>query len=182
MRRRVSPLPFFFISGNLALDFANTLVGGVDRLEGRLRAWLRAAGLPEGRGRGGGDLRDAIRAAAGSLAESREPPRDAVLAIDRVLRRYAGSFRLRGRGRDLRLTFEPRRRNALAAIAEAAARLLSGQERSRVRRCGNPACTLFFLDTTRNRRRRWCRMEICGNRSKVASWRARRAAPRRSRA
>jgi predicted RNA-binding Zn ribbon-like protein len=100
-------------------------------------------------------------------------PCDVVPEIDRILRRNAGSFRLRRDGNTLRLVFEPRRTHPLSAVAEAAARLFSGPDRKLVGRCGNPECGLFFLDRTRNHRRRWCSMGICGNRRKVAAWRAR---------
>lgn len=167
---------FFFRGGDVALDFANTRLGARDLLAGRLSAWLRAAGLPKGRGRGGGDairLRDAIRTGAESLAAGRAVPPAAAAEIDRILRANAGAFRLRGKGAALRLGFEPARPHPLAPVAEAAARLFTGSDRKLVRRCGNPACFLLFLDRTRNARRRWCSMTICGNRMKVAAWRAR---------
>ncbi|MCK6458716.1 MAG: CGNR zinc finger domain-containing protein, partial [Planctomycetes bacterium] len=91
------------------------------------------------------------------------------LGIDGVLRANPGSLRLRAG----RLAFEPRRAHPLAPVAEAAARLLTGPGGKLVRRCGNPACALYFIDGTRNRSRRWCSMEVCGNRTKVAAWRAR---------
>jgi len=34
-------------------------------------------------------------------------------------------------------------------------------------RCQNPACVLWFFDTTRNGTRRWCSMAVCGNRAKA---------------
>ena len=34
-----------------------------------------------------------------------------------------------------------------------------------------------YLDRSRGRRRRWCQMERCGSRAKVAEYRKRRAAP-----
>ena len=43
----------------------------------------------------------------------------------------------------------------------------------RIRKCANPSCTYWFHDTTRNNRRRWCSMAVCGNRAKVAAHRAR---------
>jgi predicted RNA-binding Zn ribbon-like protein len=33
--------------------------------------------------------------------------------------------------------------------------------------CANPRCGWFFLDNSRNRTRRWCQMNVCGNRSKA---------------
>jgi hypothetical protein len=35
-------------------------------------------------------------------------------------------------------------------------------------------CSLLFVDTSRSGRRRWCSMERCGNRAKVAAHRRRR--------
>jgi predicted RNA-binding Zn ribbon-like protein len=56
---------------------------------------------------------------------------------------------------------------ALAAIAREAIDLLSSPERlTRLRRCGNPACSMLFL--AENRRRQWCTANICGNRTRVA--------------
>lgn len=51
----------------------------------------------------------------------------------------------------------------------AAANLLGLLEESpeRIRRCQNPACVLWFFDTTRNGTRRWCSMAACGNRAKA---------------
>jgi predicted RNA-binding Zn ribbon-like protein len=43
-----------------------------------------------------------------------------------------------------------------------------------VRKCEAHDCTLLFEDATRSGRRRWCSMALCGNRMKVAAFRARR--------
>lgn len=61
----------------------------------------------------------------------------------------------------------------LAALAGLCADLLVGHGQDQVRRCENPACTLWFADTKRGPRRRWCSMAACGNRHKVAAHRAR---------
>ena len=37
----------------------------------------------------------------------------------------------------------------------------------RIRRCSNPDCVLWFLDTSRPGTRRWCSMASCGNRAKA---------------
>ena len=57
----------------------------------------------------------------------------------------------------------------LAPLADSASELLCGGDASRVHRCGNPKCVLYFYDTTRNRRRRFCTPEGCGNRVKAAA-------------
>lgn len=61
----------------------------------------------------------------------------------------------------------------LAALAALCADLLVAQMHEQVRRCENPACTLWFADNKRGPRRRWCSMAACGNRHKVAAHRAR---------
>ena len=59
-------------------------------------------------------------------------------------------------------------------LADAAADLMAGDGMPRLRRCANHGmCVLLFLDTSRSHTRRWCSMELCGNRSKVAAHSAR---------
>ncbi len=58
----------------------------------------------------------------------------------------------------------------LARLAESAADLVCNCDLSLVKRCKNPACILYFYDTTKNHRRYWCSMGICGNRMKVAAF------------
>jgi predicted RNA-binding Zn ribbon-like protein len=60
---------------------------------------------------------------------------------------------------------------ALSAVARDAVALLGGPDRSRIRRCGR--CTLHFVDRSRPGNRRWCSMELCGNRSKAEAFRDR---------
>jgi predicted RNA-binding Zn ribbon-like protein len=64
--------------------------------------------------------------------------------------------------------------DVLAELAAACAALLASHRAEQVRRCENPACTLWFADTKRGPPRRWCSMAVCGNRMKVAAHRARR--------
>jgi predicted RNA-binding Zn ribbon-like protein len=64
---------------------------------------------------------------------------------------------------------------ALALIACETIELLSGPERQLIRECAAaPACSLLYLDRSRGRRRRWCQMERCGSRAKMAKYRKRR--------
>lgn len=57
-------------------------------------------------------------------------------------------------------------RYPLWKIAHSAATLLASDDATRIKTCER--CSWFFLDTSRNRSRRWCSMEICGNRTKAA--------------
>ena len=54
-------------------------------------------------------------------------------------------------------------------IAFAAARLLEGPDLARLKACDG--CGQLFLDSSRNRARRWCDMQGCGNREKQRRWR-----------
>ncbi|MCR8645446.1 CGNR zinc finger domain-containing protein [Paenibacillus sp. N1-5-1-14] len=45
--------------------------------------------------------------------------------------------------------------------------LTSEKELSRVKKCEGDPCGWLFLDTSRNRSRRWCSMADCGNRAKA---------------
>ncbi len=58
--------------------------------------------------------------------------------------------------------------NILEPIARSAADTLMGGGMSRVKKCSNHACILWFLDTSKNGLRRWCSMDRCGNRNKAA--------------
>jgi predicted RNA-binding Zn ribbon-like protein len=62
----------------------------------------------------------------------------------------------------------------VATIARAAVALLGGPDAARIRECGDDPCTRLFVDTSRAGSRRWCEMSGCGNRAKVAGFRARR--------
>jgi predicted RNA-binding Zn ribbon-like protein len=53
------------------------------------------------------------------------------------------------------------------AVLWNAAELLTSARLRRVRACADPRCGWMFLDLSRNRSRRWCAMENCGNRAKV---------------
>ena len=64
----------------------------------------------------------------------------------------------------------------LAPIAESAAEFLATADFSLVRACEGKDCILWFYDRTKSHRRRWCSMQICGNRHKVESFRERQRA------
>ncbi len=61
----------------------------------------------------------------------------------------------------------------LIAVAKAMAELVCSEDFSDIKGCEGHGCTLFFLDKTRARSRRWCSTAICGNRAKQAAHRKR---------
>ena len=61
----------------------------------------------------------------------------------------------------------------LGLVALQVARLVAGEEPTRVKRCEGSDCSLWFLDRTKARRRMFCSATACGNRAKVAAFRER---------
>lgn len=61
----------------------------------------------------------------------------------------------------------------LPRIAAACADLICEADFRYVRNCEGPTCTMYFLDISKNHKRRWCSMEVCGNRAKAAAFRNR---------
>lgn len=59
-----------------------------------------------------------------------------------------------------------------APLAQSAVKLFTEVDRKRVRKCDR--CVLHFHDTSKKGTRRWCSMQLCGNRLKVAAYAARR--------
>jgi predicted RNA-binding Zn ribbon-like protein len=55
-------------------------------------------------------------------------------------------------------------------IARSAADLLSSDQLAYVHMCASKTCQWFFLDTSKNHRRRWCDMTKCGNREKFRAF------------
>jgi predicted RNA-binding Zn ribbon-like protein len=61
----------------------------------------------------------------------------------------------------------------LLPIGQWLARVVTEENFMHVKACEGPGCTMLFADHTRARNRRWCSMEICGNRAKQAAHRHR---------
>jgi predicted RNA-binding Zn ribbon-like protein len=100
--------------------------------------------------------------------------------LNRLLSRDEGFGQLvaHKRGKTTALELERARRwrspeSLLLPIGEALARLLAEEDLTGVKACEGRTCTLMFADHTRGRSRRWCSMEICGNRAKQIAHRHR---------
>ncbi len=132
------------------------------------------------------ELRDALRRIVEAMATRRDVASAWVEPVNRLLRWTEGYEQLipaGADGKEWRIGFVAREQRLewlLAAIARSAAQLIEEGQQAPVRKCAHPACVLFFYDTSRTGRRRWCSMALCGNRSKVAAH-ARRTATKRQR-
>jgi predicted RNA-binding Zn ribbon-like protein len=192
---------FLFVGNQLALDFLNTkpilenqpreLLPNAAALE----RWLIASGIVTSQknralvrtwrdSRRGGTFvrsliafRERLRAAVLRL-EAGSLPGDAFLAeMDILLKEHPQYTRLRKQGSTVALDvfFEPHKpEDVWAPIAAATAELLSQVEPVRIRQCESHSCVVHFYDTSKKGSRRWCSMNICGNKLKVAAYQRRR--------
>lgn len=95
--------------------------------------------------------------------------------LNKLMAEHPTRTRLRTNGKlcSTELWFEPREPEDLfAPLAYSAATLFATVDRKRVRKCAQ--CVLHFRDTSKKGTRRWCSMQLCGNRLKVAAYAARR--------
>ena len=129
------------------------------------------------------DFRGALRETLERMAQGKSVPRDVVEAINQRLRVRTGYIevtKIRG-GFAKRVHAEfAAPSDLLVPMAEAASDLLCDADFSLIRRCENHRCILFFYDQTKNHSRRWCSMQWCGNRMKVAAFYERRRQQRQS--
>ena len=189
-------IPFLFVANQLCLDFINTrfVLNGqpvdllatfsdlimwlvqvdlvtVEETEKIERQWGRQAQgtqtLEQARA-----FRATLREMVERIAAGRPVPQDAVEAINEMLRYRIGYPQLTRRSGKFERGYQAESREAnqlLGLLAEAASDLLCRCDFSLIKKCQNPACVLFFYDTTKNHARHWCSMSLCGNRSKVAA-------------
>ena len=118
-------------------------------------------------------LRDALRKAFAAIIRHERISADGVEPVNEILRITEGHDELGFDGTNWKLEFIAREGGLewlLAAVARSAAEIITEGPLARLRLCANPVCGLFFCDTSRTRRRRWCSMAVCGNRHKVASF------------
>ena len=120
-------------------------------------------------------FRERLREAVLRMESGSAPPDEFVQEVNAGLRQHPPIMALRKRkGRIVREPlFEPKRPADLwAPILDGVANLLSEPETDRIRQC--EACVLHFFDTSKKGSRRWCSMNICGNKLKVAAYQRRK--------
>jgi predicted RNA-binding Zn ribbon-like protein len=192
---------FLFLGNHLALDLLNTRIvperESVELLPDTvaLEKWLLAAGLVTSTN--GERLlrrwRDSVEAQRflEELRRFRERLRAVVIQreageavsarflaeVNRLLEKYPTRIALSAAGGKLQreVLFEPSTPSEVwAPIAAATADLLTEVDPSRIRKC--ESCIMHFYDVSKKSSRRWCSMNICGNRVKVAAYRQRQRA------
>ena len=185
---------FLFVGNQIALDFVNTrpVVDGqpVELLPdgSALARWMAAAGLVDEkesarlRRRWAGldfakrvadlrEFRERLRKVVFQIEAGEWPSEGFVREVNRLLaeRPYGDQIAHGKSGLARRKRFSAEDpEDVYAPVADAIAQLLTEADPSRVRQCDT--CVLHFLDTSRKGTRRWCSMNLCGNRSKVAAY------------
>ena len=181
------------VGGALCLDFANTLYGHTESIHEYLFdyrdlvLWSRHAGILSPQKTGNLlskgeqvaaeseavflkaiDLREKIFRVFASLAHNESPLDDDLIQLHRAWLGNQSHTRLEQSETGFVLAWEEG--DLLDAmlwpITRSAVELLTSDGLKRVKQCGR--CDWLFLDRSRNRRRRWCSMDACGNRIKMA--------------
>jgi predicted RNA-binding Zn ribbon-like protein len=186
------PPRFGHIAGRICLDFTNTASRlGADEpierllayddlvawaLESQLIGPTEASRLREEAARRPAEAERVLREARrlrGAIwrifrALSREEQADAsdLETLNRTLADGMASRRLRESERGFCWTWEEQPDGLdwpLWPVAYSAAELTTTDELERVKMCEGGACGWLFVDASRNRSRRWCSMDECGN-------------------
>jgi predicted RNA-binding Zn ribbon-like protein len=120
-------------------------------------------------------FRERLRSAVLRLEADSTPSDEFIQEINTGILQHPSSTVLRKRGGQVvrEPLFDPHRLEDLwAPFFEGAADLLSESENKRVRKC--ESCVVHFFDTSKKGSRRWCSMNICGNKLKVAAYQRRK--------
>lgn len=187
------------LGGRLAIDFVNATRANAELSWERLIQFLEAAGIisaergaqlvalpdsdlqaAEGLLLRSQRLGSALRKAFAALLRKQKIVVEWVEPINEILRITEGHDELVSHAGGWRIEFIAREGGLdwlLAAVARSGAEIIAEGPRASLRLCANPHCGLFFCDTSRTHRRRWCSMAVCGNRSKVAAFARKHASP-----
>ena len=111
-------------------------------------------------------LREAIYRSAGAVRQSRKPPPEDIATINAWAARATLVPELTPDGRSADWKSERTLFPVLATIARDAIDLLTRTAPARIKLCADPTCRALFVDESRPGKRRWCSMNLCGNRAK----------------
>jgi predicted RNA-binding Zn ribbon-like protein len=190
------------LGGALCLNFCNTTSGrGTSQVQEHLRsftnllAWARHAGAIDHATadwfeknpplaaeadrvlRCALGLRSALQAIFSSVMAGARAPEAALAELNGALADAMSATRVEQSARGFSWGWQARSaspESLLWPVARSAAELLTTGDLARIRVCPGCFCGWMFLDKTRNGRRRWCEMEICGSRNKMRRYHQRR--------
>lgn len=181
MVRRWSVVEIEIVGNALCLDFANTVSGrpvarwDVLATTDEAATWAGVVGRPVTTAHPGlsaelartREFRETVYRVFQPLANGEQPASD---GLGTVLGEYADAAaagRLRADGDTYALAWPGDRTLRILRweVAVSAIELLTQGPLDRLGEC--PSCGWLFLDTSKNRRRRWCSMAMCGSRDKA---------------
>ena len=188
------------LGGRLSLDFVNATPTNAELPWERLIQFLESASIVSA-GRGAQllslpqsdpqaaealllnarRLGSALRKVFAAMLRKQRIAGEWIEPLNEILRITEGHDELVGQAGVWKIEFVAREGGLdwlLAAVARSGAEIIVAGARARLRLCANPHCGLFFYDNSRTRRRRWCSMAVCGNRSKVAAFARKHASAR----
>ena len=115
------------------------------------------------------EIREVVYGLLHSLAASSIPPTDDLRRLNNALSHSAPRALLEPAEDAFgwRIAVKPTAPGILAPVLWSAADLLVGPDSARLRECANHRCLWLFLDDSKNGSRRWCSMQMCGNRAKA---------------
>jgi predicted RNA-binding Zn ribbon-like protein len=186
-----APHSTLFLADNLALDFINSQYGVDDQRhdcfsdDPSVLRWLQMAGLSAenadqrplpGLLAKAVELRACARAAVNAAMSGVAVD---VSVINQVFDagRPVEKLEWAGDTHVFKIVIQPEDDNPaslLWPIANSLVSLLTSDKFAFVRQCEAHDCILLFHDLSKSHRRRWCSMATCGNRMKVAAFRARK--------
>ena len=117
------------------------------------------------------ELRDALFEIFAADARGRRAPRRALRALEEKLSASYRQPQLERNDVRYQLTWESNAR--MGDIVRSSVELLTSDDLGRLRLCAADDCNWVFLDHSRNGSRRWCDMNVCGNRAKARRYYAR---------
>lgn len=184
------------VGGEPSLDLVNTISWpGTDREHdwldrgGNVTAWAAAVGLigkdtqrkldalPPAMVRAElSHIRRIRKVLAGvltPLGHRERPSRRAIEGLNDLVKKAGRERRIGVRSLEWEWENPTMLHEVLAPVVWNAAQVLTSGDHTRLGHC--PGCEWIFLDSTRNRSRRWCDMEDCGSRDKALRYYHRKA-------
>lgn len=119
------------------------------------------------------NFREVLREMFVGLTYGKAVSETAIAAINREIQNQSGAIEIKKTENGFEKIFRAdytSPRQLLAPIAESAADLLCYGNPAYLKKCESAGCVLYFYDTTKNHKRRWCSMAACGNRAKAAAF------------
>jgi predicted RNA-binding Zn ribbon-like protein len=185
-----------FVGGRLCLDYTNTVAkhdgtSPYDRVAtiGQALAWLtRAGAVSAGRARTlarraaahpreargaleqARNLRESLYRIFSAFVNGAQPPREDVARVGAIVRQASAGAHLTSKNGRFTWSLPEGSRlgDAIAwPIARSAVELLVSGDVDRIAECSGRECAWLFLDATKNRSRKFCSSQGCGNRTRV---------------